>query len=161
MTARIFQISVSQGGVPKLPVLSAKVTVDGLAGDRQQNLKFHGGPLRAVCLYSLERIVALQAEGHMVFPGATGENLTISGLDWAALRPGTRLDLGEECVIEIQSYTEPCRQIRKYFKGEDMKRMHQDEHAGWSRLYASVVTEGEITTGQTVAILHELSEPQP
>ena len=38
---------------------------------------FHGGPERALCLFSLERILELQAEGHPIFPGAAGENITI------------------------------------------------------------------------------------
>ena len=63
-TSRVFQINISDGGVPKLPVQSVEVTADGLAGDRQRNLKYHGGPDRAVCLYSLERLLALQDQGH-------------------------------------------------------------------------------------------------
>ncbi len=59
-TSRVFQINISDGGVPKLPVQSVEVTADGLAGDRQRNLKYHGGPDRAVCLYSLDRLLALQ-----------------------------------------------------------------------------------------------------
>src|SRR3569832_2171795 len=78
----VHQISVSDGGVPKLPVWEAKVSEQGLSGDRQRNLKFHGGPDRAVCLYSLELIEHLQAEGHPIDAGAAGENLTLSGLDW-------------------------------------------------------------------------------
>ena len=53
---------------------------DGLEGDRQRDLRFHGGPLRAVSLYSLELIEALQAEGHPIAPGAMGENLTMAGV---------------------------------------------------------------------------------
>ncbi|PID80354.1 sulfurase [bacterium DOLJORAL78_65_58] len=152
MSARIFQISISQGGVPKLPVRQARVTDNGLEGDTQTHRKFHGGPQRAVCLYSLERIQALQAEGHPVFPGATGENLTISGLDWGGVVPGTRLRLGEDVVLEILSFTEPCAAIRACFLGGDLKRMQQDANPGWSRVYARVVTPGSITVGQPVAL---------
>ena len=78
--ARVHQISVSDGGVPKLPVAEARITVEGVAGDRQRSTQIHGGPPRAVCLYSLEIIQALNKEGHSVKPGSCGENLTLSGL---------------------------------------------------------------------------------
>ena len=155
MTARIFQINVSQGGVPKLPVQHTRVTENGLEGDKQKHLKFHGGPKRAVCLYSLERLQALQAEGHPIFAGATGENLTVSGLDWDTVVPGLRLRLGEEAVIETLSYTEPCAAIRHYFAGGDLKRMLQDANPGWSRVYARVLSEGAITVGDPVQPLEQ------
>ena len=55
----VHQINVSDGGIPKQPVLEAKVAQDGVEGDRQQNLKVHGGPDRAVCLFSVELIQPL------------------------------------------------------------------------------------------------------
>ena len=78
----VHQISVSDGGVPKRPVFEARVTAQGVAGDRQRNVKVHGGPDRAVCLYSLELIEALKQEGHPIAPGSSGENFTLAGLDW-------------------------------------------------------------------------------
>ncbi len=58
---RISGVQRSGGGVPKLGVPEALITVAGLAGDVQGNLKHHGGPDRALCLYSAELIAALQA----------------------------------------------------------------------------------------------------
>jgi MOSC domain-containing protein YiiM len=79
-TGTIIQISVSQGGVPKLAVPQAHVTPLGLEGDRQAHPEIHGGPNRAVCLWSLEVITALQQEGHPIAPGCAGENITLAGL---------------------------------------------------------------------------------
>src|SRR2546427_5480190 len=59
----VHQINISDGGVPKLPVPEARITVQGVAGDRQRSVQYHGGVDRAVCLYSLEVIGTLQAEG--------------------------------------------------------------------------------------------------
>jgi MOSC domain-containing protein YiiM len=78
----LYQINVSDGGVPKHPVLEAVIATSGVVGDRQENLKFHGGPDRALCLYSQELIEQLQDEGHAIEAGSSGENLTIAGLDW-------------------------------------------------------------------------------
>src|SRR5438093_11191036 len=90
----VHQINVSDGGVPKLPVPEARITVQGVAGDRQRSVQYHGGVDRAVCLYSLEVIGPLQADGHAVAPGSCGETLTLARLDWARLNPGARLRSG-------------------------------------------------------------------
>ncbi len=151
--ASIFQINVSQGGVPKLAVRDGEVTELGLVGDVQKHTKVHGGPDRALCLYSLERILALQAEGHPIFPGSTGENLTLAGLDWDAVLPGVRLRLGDSVEIEVTKYTEPCPAITGSFAGGDANRMAQADHPGWSRVYARVLTPGSICVGDKVTLL--------
>lgn len=148
---RIFQVNVSSGGVPKLPVRSADVTPLGLSGDGHAHPHVHGGPQRALCLYSLERIAALQAEGHPIFPGATGENLTLSGLDWATVVPGLRLRLGAEVVIEVTQYTEPCATIAGAFAHGHIERMSPVHHPGWARVYARVLQTGRIFVGDPVA----------
>ena len=149
---RLIQISVNpQGGVPKRAVPSALITARGVAGDKQRSRRFHGGPRRAVSLYSSERIQSLQAEGHPIAPGSTGENLTIAGLDWGALQIGDRLRVGE-LLIEITSYAAPCANIAGSFAGGDPKRIGQKLHPGWSRLYAAVLAEATVRVGDLVAI---------
>ena len=119
MNGRIFQLNCSDGGVPKLAVREAFLTPTGLEGDRQRDLRFHGGPERALCLYPLERILELQAEGHPIFPGSIGENVTVVGLDWGLVEPGARLALGDEVLVEISDYAGPCKNIKASFRGGD------------------------------------------
>ncbi len=149
----LFQINISDGGVPKLPVSSVMVHSNGAEGDRQRNLKFHGGPDRALCIFSLERIMALQKEGHPIYPGACGENLTIAGIEWQAMQPGIRLRVGPTLEIEMVSFTEPCRFIADAFIDGRFSRILQERHPGWSRLYARVLKPGLITIGDSVCIL--------
>ena len=99
----VHQINVSDGGLPKEPVFEAKVTKQGVDGDRQRNLKVHGGRDRAICLFSLELIERLQDEGHSIDSGLSGENLTLSGLDWEKLEPGMRLSVGPELQPDYRS----------------------------------------------------------
>lgn len=153
MEGRIFQLNVSGGGVPKLAVREAVLTPSGLEGDRQRNLRLHGGPERALCLFSLERVMELQAEGHPIFPGSTGENLTVVGLDWSGLIPGARLGLGEEAVVEVTSYTAPCKHVAASFARGDFKRISQKVHPGHSRLYGRVLRPGRLAVGQPVQLL--------
>ena len=76
---RVVSVNVSSGGVPKLPVDRARVSPEGVEGDRQRFLQYHGGPERAVSIYSLDLIEALRNEGHPIGIGTTGENLTLAG----------------------------------------------------------------------------------
>lgn len=144
----VHQVSLSDGGVPKSAVASAQVTRDGLVGDRQRNRKYHGGPDRAVCLFSLE----VRAEGHSIGPGSSGENLTLAGLDWSLMQPGDRLQIGEQVRLEMTSYTTPCRYNAQWFKDGDYERIAQETHPGWSRLYARVLHEGTVRPGDRVVV---------
>lgn len=161
-SARVEQVSVNpRGGVPKHAVESAVLGTNGVSGDKQREKRFHGGPLRAVCLFSLERLRALQAEGHPIEPGTTGENLLLSGLNWDEIVPGVQLQIGA-AIVEITDYTKPCFKIAASFSDGDWKRMWQKRHAGWSRLYAKIIREGEVRPGDEVQVLapQEL-EPKP
>lgn len=148
----LHQISVSDGGVPKLPVPEGRITINGVAGDRQRNPDIHGGPNRAVCLFSLEVIEALQAEGHSIKPGSSGENLTIAGLEWAELKPGDRLRIGDAVRLEIMNYTSPCQFNAQWFIDSNFTRISQKKYPGWSRLYARVLAEGVVRPGDSVAV---------
>jgi MOSC domain-containing protein YiiM len=153
MDGYIFQLNYSEGGVPKRPVREAQLTETGLVCDHQAKRKIHGGPERALCLYALERITELQDEGHPIYPGSTGENVTLVGVNWETLQPGSRLALGDEVIIEITSYTTPCRTIAASFTEGRFKRISQKKHPGESRLYARVIRTGLLATGQTVRVL--------
>jgi MOSC domain-containing protein YiiM len=155
--ARIVQIGISAGGVPKRPVDEARVTADGLDGDGHTNTRYHGGPDRALCLYSAERIRSLAAGGHPIVPGSIGENVTIEGLEWSDVEPGTRMRLGERVVIEITRYTSPCFKITASFADGDYSRVSQKQQPGWSRVYARVLTEGVIRRDDPVKLLKDES----
>jgi MOSC domain-containing protein YiiM len=152
---RIVQISISAGGVPKRSVDEARVTADGIDGDGHRNTRYHGGPDRALCLYSIERIRALAAEGHPIVPGDIGENVTIEGLEWSSVEPGTRMRLGERVVIEVTRYTSPCFNITNSFSDGDYSRVSQKQQPGSSRVYARVLTEGVIHRDDPVKLLKD------
>jgi MOSC domain-containing protein YiiM len=152
MSGALRSINVSDGGVPKLPVERATIRTVGVAGDRQRNLQVHGGPDRAVCLYSLDLIETLRAEGHPIASGTIGENLTIAGLPWGELVPGICVDVGE-VSLELTSYANPCRNIIGSFRDGQIQRVSAKRHPGWSRVYARVLREGTVTIGDPVVIL--------
>lgn len=152
---RIEQVSISNGGVPKHAIPEAPVTFDGLAGDWQTDRRYHGGPDRAVCLMSAELIERLVAEGHPIAPGSTGENLTVRGLEWPALVPGTRLVTNGPQPVELEIVRDaaPCKTIRASFADGKFERISQKTHPGESRLYARVLREGVVRTGDGLRLV--------
>ena len=149
---RVLRLNASDGGVPKRAVERARVTVDGLLGDSQRDRRHHGGPERALCLWSAERIEALVAEGHPVSPGSTGENVTVTGLDWSAVGPGARLVFAGGVELAVTDYATPCATIRDSFAGARFERIHQQRHPGWSRVYARVLVPGELRRGEALEL---------
>lgn len=152
-TGSIVQVSVSPGGVPKRAVAEARVTRLGLEGDAHRDHEHHGGPERAVCLFPLEAIHGLVAEGHTVTAGALGENVTTEGLDWAAVVPDTHLLLGERVLLQVTKYTSPCFNLAPLFQGRNFSRVSQKWHPGWSRVYARVLLEGRVRAGDPIRIV--------
>jgi MOSC domain-containing protein YiiM len=124
----------------------------GLVGDAQDDKKNHGGPERAICLFSLERIRSLQTEGHPIDVGTAGENVTLEGIDWELVVPGAQVRIGDQVVLEIASFTNPCKTIRASFVDGEFVRIAQKLHPGWSRVYARVLSEGEIQFGDPVEV---------
>ncbi|MCK9518213.1 MAG: MOSC domain-containing protein [Dehalococcoidia bacterium] len=151
--AHIVQLSISRGGVPKLPIAEAEVTELGIVGDGHNDTAHHGGPERALCLFAVEPIEAMAAEGHPIAAGSTGENITTRGLDWAAIVPGVRLRLGDEVVVEITRYTTPCATNQRWFIDGDFNRMHQKLHPGSSRVYAQVLAPGRLRVGDAIHVV--------
>jgi MOSC domain-containing protein YiiM len=152
LEGRLAFISVSDGGVPKVPVASGVISAAGVAGDRQRDLRYHGGPDRAVCIYGLEVIAALRAEGHPIDVGTTGENLTISGIPWSAVAPGRELEIGD-VRLRVTSYAAPCRNIAGSFERNRFSRISNETHPGWSRVYARVLTGGAVRPGDRVELV--------
>lgn len=150
MPARVHQINLSDGGVPKLPVGRALIDATGVVGDRQEDIQHHGSPDQALCLFSLEVIERFKTEGHPIEPGFAGENITVSGLDWTLMVPGSRWRVGPTIEIEVTGYTSPCYKNAGWFIDGDYTRMLQSRHPGESRVYARVLKGGPVADNDEV-----------
>lgn len=163
MRASVLQINVSNGGVPKFPVLFGQVTATGVIGDRQAHPQFHGGPEKAVLLITAEGIEELKRDGYPLYPGALGENITTQGLDRRGVRLGQRYRLGGEAIVEITRMRRPCEQLSPY--GEDIQKAVFDPDVkagnytsprwGLAGFYASVVRAGTVRPGDLISLLEE------
>ena len=150
-TGSVHQISANNGGVPKLPIQQAMIGIRGIEGDRQQERKHHGRLWQAICLQSLEAIERMQAEGHSIAPGSAGENITVLGVDWATIRPNTRIRVGE-ALLEISLPAIPCRHNAQWFSDGDFMRMHHTKHPAETRWYATVIDPGPVATGDEIVV---------
>jgi MOSC domain-containing protein YiiM len=149
MTGVLARLNVSAGGMPKKPVPSARVTQAGVEGDKQRNLKYHGGPDRAVCIFSEELYEELRDAG-VDFPensaGSVGENFTTRGIDLRKLAKGDQLKVGQ-CVVQLTDIRVPCNQLKKW--DGDLPELIVGR-SGW---VARVITEGVVKAGDRIDVL--------
>ena len=124
----------------------------GLADDRHHEPEpMHGGVDQAVCLYSVEAIARVAADGHTAFPGAFGENLTLEGIEMDSLAEGDRLAIGEDgLVIEMTKYAGPCKTQAHWFIDGRFARISHKTHPNDARWYARVISEGPVRPGDAV-----------
>jgi MOSC domain-containing protein YiiM len=148
MKGALVQVNVSGGGMPKLAVEGeVRVSVDGVVGDWQRNRKWHGGPNRAVCIFSVELYRWLREDhGIDLVNGAVGENFTTEGIDLNRLAKGDRLRVGGQggCVVELTDVRVPCRQLKMW--DGDLPELIVGR-SGW---VGKVVTEGVVRAGDGV-----------
>lgn len=139
------------GGVPKGLVDSLQVKVNGCVGDRQNDLKHHGGPTRAVCLMSTDVLERLQKQGHPIDQGTTGENLLIRGIAWDQLDVGTILRT-EHVRLRITGDAPPCKTIKASFLQGNFMALSHKKKAQQTRWYAEVLQEGVMHRGESIEI---------
>jgi MOSC domain-containing protein YiiM len=142
---QLAQLNISGGGMPKLPIKEAMVTADGVKGDWQKNRKYHGGPNRAICIYSEELYQSLRDAGVIVKNGDVGENFTTTGINLQHLKKGDRLMVGG-CIIELTDIRIPCHQLKKW--DADLPELIVGR-SGW---VAKVVKEGTVKQGDPITI---------
>ena len=151
MRGTLVQLNISPGGMPKRPIIGAHVSKDGVAGDWQRNRKHHGGPDRAVCIFSAELYDWLRDdEGIDLQWGSVGENFTTQGIDLRQLNRGDRLRVGAGgCVIELTKVRVPCRNLNQW----DPQLLDVIE-GRWGGV-AKVIAEGEVAPGDEIEVLQQ------
>jgi len=144
--AKVLSINISNGGIPKLPVQSCGVTVDGLTGDGRSHDK-HWDRNRAVSLIDNEILNQLTTEGYDVCPGAVGENVTVEALDVQSLEPGDHLSFSGGVVLELVEGRKPCFVLDPL--GVNLKK----DIVGRCGYLARVITEGTFSPGETISVI--------
>ena len=124
-----------------------------IQGDRQADLRVHGGPNKAVYAYPSEHYTYwnLQLPGAELGWGAFGENLTLLGLTEEDAQIGDRYQVGSS-VLEVTQPRMPCFKLNLRFKRSDMVKRFWA--SGYSGIYFAVHREGELESGDKIRLLH-------
>jgi MOSC domain-containing protein YiiM len=135
------------GGL-KRPVTSALLRRTGFEGDGQADLKNHGGPNKAACVYSFDHYPYWeQVLGAPLQPGAFSENLTIAGLREAEVCIGDVFRVGG-AQAQISQPRQPCSKLAGKRGRKDLPELI---HAnGFSGFYFRVLEEGVAAAGDAV-----------
>jgi len=140
-------------GIFKEPV-PGRVALDSLnfAGDRQADLRVHGGPDKAVYVYPVEHYDYWRGElpGVELPFGAFGENLTVEGLLENKINIGDRFRIGTAELVVRQPRL-PCYKLAVRFQRDDIiKRFLDSRRTGF---YFAVTREGDVSSGDQIEIL--------
>jgi MOSC domain-containing protein YiiM len=139
--ARVLAVCVSgRKGERKTPVPEATL-VPGHGVERDA----HAGPgNRQVSLLAAESIAKMREKGVDVGPGAFAENVTVAGIDLAALKVGDRLLVGE-ALVEISQIGKECHdRCAIYFQAGDCVMPREG-------VFARVIRGGKVAPGDAVA----------
>ena len=112
--------------------------------------------LRQVHLIHSELFEVVAARGHRVRPGDLGENVTTAGVDLLGLSRGTRLELGDEAVVEVTGLRNPCKQINGLSDGLMKELVFVDDAGETVRLagvMSIVVTGGVVRPGDSIRVV--------
>jgi MOSC domain-containing protein YiiM len=137
----------------KTPVFGpVAVTRLNIAGDRQSDLRVHGGVNKAVYAYPSEHYAFWRRElPDADLPwGAFGENFTTEGLLDDVLQIGDRLRAGTAELVVTQPRL-PCFKLAARFNRLDM--IKRFTRAGRPGFYLSVAREGTVAAGDEVTIV--------
>jgi MOSC domain-containing protein YiiM len=135
----------------KQPVPSAMLRLTNLDGDRQADLKNHGGPDKAVCVYSFEHYPYWESGlGRALTPGAFSENFTISGLRESEVAIGDTFRAGA-ALVQISQPRKPCSKLAGKLARRDLAALI---HAnGFSGFYLRVLDEGMVRAGDAFELV--------
>ncbi len=112
----------------------------GLAGDAHADCCTH----RQVSLLDISSINKMRNLGLKVNPGDFAENLTTEGIELVSLPVGTRLDVGNEVILEISQIGKECHAGCAIFKQVGKCIMPKEG------VFARVIRGGVVRTGDRI-----------
>ncbi len=144
-------------GMCKKPVaVSLDLRKRGFAGDGVADTKNHGGPDKAVCVYSLDHYPSWEEIlGLKLPPAAFGENLSVSNLKEDDVCIGDVFRLGT-ARVQISQPRQPCKTLAARYGRSDLIKLVID--SGYTGFYLRVLKEGMVETG--TPLLLEVRDPQ-
>ncbi|MBU3888381.1 MOSC domain-containing protein [Methylosinus sp. KRF6] len=133
---------------------------DGLSGDRQGDLRHHGGPEKALHHYPRDHYELWAKEGPelvgaLAAPPAFGENISTLGVTERDVCVGDVFALGS-ALLQVSQGRQPCWKLNARFARPDMaRRVQTSGRTGW---YYRVLREGVAEPGDR---LGRIERPLP
>ena len=170
MTARLSSLNIGlpahftsaepwTSGIYKSPVLGRiHLSPVKLAGDGQADLKVHGGPDKAVCVYSADHYPLWRSELGVpeCGPGWFGENFSVEGHIETNVSIGDTYRIGT-ALVQISQPRAPCWKLGRRWNRLDMpKVVLASGRTGW---YLRVLEAGDVECGDTLTLV-ERSYPR-
>lgn len=126
------------------------LTRTGLIGDQQADLVNHGGPDKAVCVYSADHFPYWEREwGKRVEAGAFGENFTVQGMTEANIHIGDIIRIGE-AAVQVSQPRSPCFKLGVKHGMPDLPL--QVQQTGYTGYYFRVLKEGIVQEGDELIV---------
>jgi MOSC domain-containing protein YiiM len=123
----------------------------GLSGDAPADTRHHGGPDKAVLLYTAAHYPRWRDEYPQlpIGPGGLGENWTVDGLSENTVCIGDVYRIGD-AVVEVSQPRIPCWKISRRWAVEGLtERVRESGRTGW---YVRVLQEGMVRAGDTLEL---------
>ncbi|KAA0958026.1 MOSC domain-containing protein [Planococcus sp. ANT_H30] len=127
------------------------LTKDGFQGDGVADLKHHGGPERAVCIYSYEHYAYWKDQFKVQLPPAAfGENLTVTNMLERDVCIGDIFQVGE-AIIQVTQGRVPCNTIDRRL---DMKPLLKEMvKTGFTGYLCRVLEEGIVRADSSIRLV--------
>ncbi|WP_240489054.1 MOSC domain-containing protein [Cohnella thermotolerans] len=122
----------------------------GLDGDEQADLVHHGGPDKAVCVYSYRHYPHLEQVLNRKLPmGAFGENFTVDELAEDEIHIGDIYAVGT-ATVQVSQPRVPCWKLAMKWGLDELPALVTE--TGATGFYFRVLEEGEVAPGELVLL---------
>lgn len=141
-----------RSGFVKPPVSEALwLSKTGLDGDEQADLRNHGGPEKAVCVYPLEHYPYWEGRlGRVLGPASFGENFSTEGLTEDRVCIGDVYRVGG-AVVQVSQPRQPCFKLAARHGFPQLALWVQE--TGLTGFYFQVLEEGEVVAGDGISLV--------
>jgi MOSC domain-containing protein YiiM len=129
-----------------------RLSRENLAGDRQADRRVHGGPDKAVCVYSASHYPMWRTRLGVddCGPGWFGENFSVEGQTDADVCIGDVYRVGS-ALVQVSQPRGPCWKLARRWNRPELPELVKA--SGFSGWYLRVLEEGDVAAGQELALI--------
>lgn len=147
--ARVVAVCISENrGTKKTFIRQGQLEKNfGLVGDAHAGGSSH----RQVSLLAIESVRKMEEKGLKAVPGIFAENITTEGIELLSLKPGSKISVGDEAVLEITQIGKKCHSGCEIFKQIGDCVMPREG------LFSRVISGGIVKKNDSIKIITEPS----